>query len=38
MELPNDLPPWAVVYQQMQRWLQSQNTVDANPVISYVTC
>jgi transposase len=21
--LPNDLPPWFVVYQQMQRWLQA---------------
>jgi transposase len=22
--LPNDLPPWAVVYQQMQRWYQAE--------------
>ena len=22
--LPNDLPPWSLVYQQMQRWLESQ--------------
>lgn len=21
--MPNDLPPWAAVYQQMQRWLVS---------------
>lgn len=21
--MPNDLPPWAVVYQQTQRWLQA---------------
>ncbi|WP_373317154.1 transposase [Rivihabitans pingtungensis] len=21
--LPNDLPPWLLVYQQMQRWLKS---------------
>ena len=22
--MPNDLPPWNVVYQQMQRWIKAQ--------------
>jgi len=22
--MPNDLPPWNVIYQQMQRWIKAQ--------------
>ena len=28
--MPNDLPPWNVVYQQMQRWIKAQVMVLPN--------